>query len=89
MGSLSSPLPYGQRMIVHELERQAVETPDRVLFTIPLTNKLEDGFKNITVATFSNAVNRAAWFFESALEKSETFDVVGYLGPSNYIPYPI
>lgn len=80
MGSLE---PYGRRLVPLEIEKQAKETPDRVLFSFTSTNKLEDPFTRVTISTFANAINRAAWFFESKLGKSEIFETVGYLGPSD------
>lgn len=82
MGSLvSATPPYGQRLIPVEIDRQAKETPDRLLFSVPISNKFEDGFTHITVAAYANAINRASWWIESTLGKSKTFDAVGYLGP--------
>lgn len=76
MGSLNPKPDYGRRLLPAVIDDAAVNNPDHVVYTIPLT----DGFREISHKTFANAINRAAWWLENSLGRSVSFEAIGYMG---------
>ncbi|KAM5346106.1 hypothetical protein ACJ41O_009111 [Fusarium nematophilum] len=76
-----TPLPAVWDMI-------AAAEPDRPVVSIAKGHEVEDGYRDITARMMANAVNRAAWFLERKLCKSDSFQTICYLGPSD-LRYPI
>lgn len=62
--------------------------PDRVVVSIAIGSEVEDGYRDITARCLADAIHRAAWFLEAELGKSDTFETICYLGPSD-LRYPI
>ncbi|KAI0004732.1 putative NRPS-like enzyme [Xylariaceae sp. FL0662B] len=71
--------------LVHLIpDELAKKVPAHPLFTFPRSNKLQDGFLNVSAKSFANAINRTSWFLESILDKPcERFPTVGYMGSSD------
>ncbi|KAJ3549260.1 hypothetical protein NM208_g592 [Fusarium decemcellulare] len=76
-----TPLPAVWDMI-------AAAEPDRAVVSIAKGHEIEKGYRDITARMMANAVNRAAWFLETQLGKSDSFQTLCYLGPSD-LRYPI
>ena len=62
--------------------------PDRVVVSIAVGSEVKDGYRDITARCLADAIHRAAWFLESELGKSDAFETLCYLGPSD-LQYPI
>jgi hypothetical protein len=82
---LDLPLPRLLPQIVDDLAR---DEPSRIFTSIPHTNDISDGFRDVTALEFATAVIRAAWFLEKTLGRSNSFETLTYIGPSD-LRYPI
>ncbi|KAM3085599.1 hypothetical protein ACMFMG_002669 [Clarireedia jacksonii] len=83
MGSTNTPA-YGQRLLPSLVDEEAGNNPDRVVYSYVKTTKAADGLVSVSNKRFANAVNRAAWWIESLIGNSTTFETVGYIGPGKY-----
>ena len=63
------------------VDEEAINNPDRIVFSLAKTTKAADGFISVSNKRFANAVNRAAWWLEKLLGKGKNFETVGYIGP--------
>jgi hypothetical protein len=72
---------YGRRLIVTIVDDQARDDPEHVVYRLPLTSNVAEGFRDITAFTLANAVNRTASWLESQLGKGSSFPSIGYIGP--------
>ena len=81
--SIQSHDGFGKRLLPTIVDHQANETPNRVLFSIPVSSNAGDRFRDITCSCFANAVNRCAWWIDTQLGRSYRFDTVGYIGPND------
>lgn len=89
MGSLSSPIKFGNRLLPNTVDEISVEDPQRVLYSTPLGQTPADGFQSVTASEFANAVNRTSWFLERTLGgRGVDFETLGYIGPSKYPESP-
>jgi hypothetical protein len=63
------------------IDQIAAETPDRAWGSIPRSNNLSDGYRDVTFSEFANAINRLSWFLESHLGQDRPkFKTVAYMG---------
>jgi hypothetical protein len=77
----SPPVDVGQRLLHVTIDKIAAETPDRIWAFIPKSNNLSDGYRDVSFATFANAINRLSWFLKSNLGPDlGRFKTVGYIG---------
>lgn len=76
---------YGRRLVVTIVDEMARDEPDRIVYSLPLTSNVADGFHDITALKLANAVNRTAWWLESKVGKGSSFPTVGYIGPRKII----
>ena len=74
---------YGKRLLPPLITHFAKTDPTKVYASIPRCNEdLAQGFRDITYMTFANAINKAAWWLEGRLGKSNgEFETFAYLGP--------
>ena len=70
----------GRRLLHVTIDEIVAKTPERIWGSIPRSTTISDGYRDVSYATFANAINRLSWFFESALGKSITFEAVAYIG---------
>ena len=49
--------------------------------SVPGSNYVSQGFRNISARIFANAVDRVAWWLEAELGKGLLFPSIGYIGP--------
>jgi hypothetical protein len=77
----SSPPDVGQRLLHVTIDNIAAETPDRIWASIPKSINLSDGYRDVSFATFANAINRLSWFLKSNLGPDlGSFRTVAYIG---------
>lgn len=79
---------YGRRLLPVLVDEISRDDPERVFVSIARSSMPEDGFKDITYRSFANAINKAAWWLEENLGRSQNFEVLAYAGPSD-VRYPI
>jgi hypothetical protein len=71
----------GQRLLHVTIDQIAAETPDRAWASIPKSNNLSDGYRDVSFAEFANAINRLSWFLESHLGPDRPkFKTLVYMG---------
>lgn len=87
MPSVVSTPDYGRRLLPMLIDEAARDNPEHVVYSFPFTDNPAEGFRKVTNSGYANAINRAARWMESALGKSNSFESVGYIGPSksNYL----
>jgi acyl-CoA synthetase (AMP-forming)/AMP-acid ligase II len=83
MGSLPERPRYGERTLLEVIETKARDIPDTIYHIVPRDNDLANGFIEINWADCWRAINRAAWWLESRLGKSSSFETIAYIGPSD------
>ncbi|EXK77739.1 hypothetical protein FOQG_17575 [Fusarium oxysporum f. sp. raphani 54005] len=71
----------GRRLIPCILDEMSRDEPDRVIYSIAKSADISKGFTEVTARKFANAVNKTAWWLESLVGKSESFQTIGYIGP--------
>lgn len=76
---------YGHVLIPDQLDNLARSDPDHVFASLPRSATFADGLYDITFRTFARAVNRVAWWLESTLGKSTTFETIAYIGPGGIL----
>ena len=73
-------MDYGKRLIPVLIDEASRNTPEKVYASIPRSADLSDGFEDITYKRFSNAINRAASWLDSALGGRGSTGVFAYAG---------
>ncbi|KAL8840324.1 MAG: hypothetical protein Q9170_001408 [Blastenia crenularia] len=66
----------------------AAETPERPFLVISSNSDPRSGWRDITYGSFSQAVNRCAWWLKETLGESQDFETLTYVGPQDPT-YPI
>jgi len=80
---------YGERLIASVIDYYANKEPGRVWASVPRSEDLSKGFKDITYKQFANAINHASWWLEYSLGKSKgNFEIFAYAGPKD-LRFPI
>jgi hypothetical protein len=74
---------YGKRLIVQTVDDLAVHEPDRVWATVPVSQDINDGFRDFTTLQLANAVNNLAHWLNNKFGQSSQFEVLAYLGVSD------
>lgn len=76
---------YGKRTLPAVIDDFASETPDSIWASFPTSpESFERGeLYDVTFAALSNSISRLAWYLESKLGRSENFETICYLGPSD------
>ena len=78
------PSSTSGRRLVHLIpDELAQRVPKYTLFSFAKSSKPEHGFVDVSSATLANAINEAAWWLDSTLGRSEDFESIAYMGPSN------
>ena len=82
--SSKSPVPYGRRLLVTQVDHLAKVSPEKIYASYPKSPDLSQGFRDVTYKDLANAVNRGALWLEKTFGgRSTTFDTVAYLGDSD------
>lgn len=75
---------YGRRLLPSLIDHIAQTAPNTVWASIPKdADDLSQGWKNVTYATFANAVNRVAHRFISNTGPGTDYPTVAYIGPND------
>lgn len=77
------PPNCGRRLIPTLIDDLATRDPERVLFSIPRTASIEDGFEDITFSVLARAINNCAFWIERTLQRIEKFETLNYVGPQD------
>ena len=81
--------PVGSRLIPPMIDHYAAEAPDKIYASIPKTEDLSEGFRDITYRQFGNAIDHASWWLDRELGQCKgSFDTFAYIGPKD-LRYPI
>ena len=74
---------YGERLLPQIVDEYARTQPDRIYASLPRTAAVSDGYYDVTMLQFANAINGMAWWIESRLGKSTAFETMTYMGASD------
>ncbi|RGP62903.1 acetyl- synthetase [Fusarium sporotrichioides] len=86
---LSAPaVQYGRRLIPQLISERAEQEPTKIFASIPISNKPESGFTDVSYSTLAKAVDRASWWLYEIMAHSRSQEVLAYMGP-NDLRYPI
>ena len=80
--SNTNGIEYGKRSIPSLIDHLAATDPDYVFALIPKTSQFADGLIDVTIGSFTKAIDRAAFWIESLVGESHDSSVIAYLGPS-------
>lgn len=81
VNNANTPADCGQRLLPAVIDQRARDEPQSAWCSLPVDDyDLSKGFEDITISRFANAINRLAWFIESTIGKSSTFETVAYFG---------
>ncbi|PSN72888.1 acetyl-CoA synthetase-like protein [Corynespora cassiicola Philippines] len=79
-------MSIGKRLLPSLVDNIAATDPTRVLYSVPETNNIPDGFRDITAKDFARSVDRCAWHLESNLGPSgPNFPTLTYMGPQDVV----
>ena len=74
---------YGRRLIPHLIDERAQNGWGQPFTSISRSLNPSDGFRDISISQFANAVNHCAWWMQEALGKSQDAETIAYTGPSD------
>ncbi|KAL1636519.1 Histone transcription regulator 3 [Neofusicoccum ribis] len=69
--------------LLEALHKQAVEEPERIYASCAISADIEEGFRDITVRQILSAIDAFAWWLQGGWGRSESFDNIAYVGPSD------
>ena len=75
------------RLLPDVINEYTWNDPNYIVARVPKTADFADGLKDITISTFSKAVDEVAHRIESRIGRSSSFDTIAYIGPSQSIQY--
>ncbi|KAH8895924.1 L-aminoadipate-semialdehyde dehydrogenase [Thozetella sp. PMI_491] len=78
---------HGERLLPNIIDELAQEDPGHILYAFPRGGKLENGFRDVSAKELANAINRTAWWLESLMGRSTSFETLAYIGPRES-PFP-
>ena len=78
---------YGKRLVPVIVDERAKEEPRRTWGEMPRSSNLADGYRTIDYATVANAINKAAHWLDSSLEKPKPFETCAYIGSNDFRYY--
>ena len=79
---MSLTIEYGKRLIPQIIDQAARISASAAWGAMPVSEDLCDGVKDITYSSVASAINQLAWWIESKVGKSEKFETLAYIGPS-------
>ncbi|CAO2652023.1 Nn.00g003060.m01.CDS01 [Neocucurbitaria sp. VM-36] len=80
LNSTNNVPPYGRRLVPTIIDYNARTKPDGACFSIPRSEGLQHGFRDITWRAYANAINKTAHFIQKEIGCSSSFETVMYLG---------
>lgn len=80
------PGSLGQRLLPSVIDQVAKASPSRILYSVPKTKDIVDGFQDIDAQAFAQAVNRCAWHLEKTIGRGQPgFPTLLYMGPQDIV----
>lgn len=71
---------YGKRLLPTWIDKLGRETPEKVWAMMPRSTDLKDGFREYHYRNLVAAIDTLAWWIESTIGRSTTFETVAYMG---------
>ncbi|KAJ5722466.1 AMP dependent ligase/synthetase [Penicillium malachiteum] len=78
----------GQRLLPQVIDYHAHENPTHIFASVPRTENVADGFRDIDMKTLATAVDAMAWWLDDRSKEISGEKVLGYVGVPD-IRYPI
>lgn len=79
------PAPENKELLVHVVDRRAKDTPSAIYAEYPISpTGYEEGFRKITFADLSNAINGVAWWLHNTLGPGKNFETLAYVGTLDF-----
>ena len=78
-----APPSCGRRLIPTLVDEIAQSDPHRPFISIPKSQDLRDGYKDISYSEIAKAVDRCAWWIEKELGRSLISKTLFYIGPTD------
>ncbi|KAI0021598.1 hypothetical protein F4780DRAFT_270976 [Xylariomycetidae sp. FL0641] len=75
----------GKRLLPSLVDEISQSDPTRVLYSVMKSNDPKQGYYNITVKEFAQAVDRCAWYIEAELGRGSGFPTLAYIGPQDVV----
>jgi hypothetical protein len=70
----------GQRLLPTVIEQLVSDFPDKAWASIPLSADIKAGFQDISFRQLATIIDALAWWIESRIGRSSTFETAAYLG---------
>ncbi|KIN09068.1 hypothetical protein OIDMADRAFT_23789 [Oidiodendron maius Zn] len=71
------------RLLLHYIHQTAAQDPGRVCVSLPILNNPEDGFRDITLLQFEQAIDYAARWMERHVGRGRSYQTLAYIGPQD------
>lgn len=76
--------PKFRQLLNHVVDEIAAQDPVAVYAELPRSREtLDDGFRKVTYAEFSNAIDGMAWWLTKSLGPGRDFETLAYIGPND------
>jgi hypothetical protein len=80
-----APRPLkGKRTLIQTLLNRAEDEPDQLYGSFPLTDNIEDGFKDFTVGELAQAVDVSAWRIKEQYGIGIDYETILYMGVNDF-----
>lgn len=76
---------FGRTLMPDIIDNIARSDPNRLFAQVAKGAGIDDGYRAVTVSRLATAINKAAWWMEEELGKSQpgVFPTVAYIGPQD------
>ncbi len=74
---------YEPRLLPHVIDDRGRASSDELFGAIPVSQNIEDGFRDVTYRQLANAINKCAHWFEARIGRSEHRETIAYMGPND------
>ena len=64
----------------HLIDRIAERIPNRIFVSLPIGTDIAVGYHDYTYQDFARAVDKCAWWIDTAIGKSTSFETLAYIG---------
>ena len=78
--SISEGLVGRPKLLPTLIDEVGCEEPDKIWASVPQSSNLKDSFRDLTYRQLVAAIDSTAWWIESSIGRSSTFETVAYLG---------
>lgn len=79
-----TPAARGRRTPIATLYRRAEVEPNKLFGSFPLTDNIDDGFRDFTFGELAKAVDVCAWHLKSTYGTSDNFEAILYMGVNDF-----